>query len=512
MENENIISGGESGALKAFVDQHWLILFAAWMIGMTVFLAPSLDLKIFGDDFNSWTKINEIKDQSASALFFERYDSSFYRPLEMMLVRANLRAYGYEPKLYHALTFIGHFLTCLLVLMLARRMGLDKFSSVVAAMLFSAHQAGAMAALSADSAGQVYSTAFGLLCLIALINKDKLPTQIGATFSSFFLFAALLSKDGAVSFFVMAIFVLAVHVKLKRMAWRKAAQLALPLIAVMIIYFILRARAHMAPPSFGDESRYQFWAGLNLFKNPALMLLAVFTPVGTHILAAHRHDFIFLTFVAHLLLVLAFAILGGLYSAYKKDSAHRYAVPILFGFLLIGLYPECLMLHVSELYAYKAMPFFCVLTGVALARIFLNALAKNKSFAAGFIALLFIAMLGLNLSGFRDKERLMRANGETAHNTLREIKTQVPKITKNTTALLADADDSFHYSVFICPGAYTLAVPQAFRMIYDIPVAGFEIVQAGKVGGTCKQTSGDCLAITFGNDRVKAEFITAQKK
>jgi hypothetical protein len=496
----------EQNAAIQFVDRYWLILFTAWMIGMAFFLAPARDLKIFGDDFNSWTKVDEVRDFPAGELFFKSYDSSFFRPFEMLLVRSNLRAHGFTPKLYHTVTIIGHILASLLVLILARRLALGKLAALCAAMLFSAHQAGAMAVLSSDSAGQVYCTVFGLVSLIALIDKDKTPTWKSVTIASVFLMAALLAKDGAVSFFAAALLVIGVNKMKGRIDWRRAILLSLPFVAVMLIYFALRAQAHMAPPSFGDESRYQFHVGLNLFKDPALMLLSMLTPIGTHKLAASREDFVFLAFVAHLLLILAATIFGGLFAAYKKDAPHRNAVLMLFGFLFVALYPECFMVRVSELYTYKPNPFFCVLVGLAFAQVFTHALNKRNSFATGFIALLFVASLGLNLSAFQDKQRLMRSNGENAKNALREIKMQVPTITKNTTTVLANLKDELHYSVFYSPGAYLLAVPEAFKRIYKNPVAGFEIVAADAVEKTCEAAKGDCLALVFDKGAVAAEL------
>jgi hypothetical protein len=476
-------------------------LFLASIAALTgaVYLS-GLDLLPYADDFNSWSKAAQA--ESAVKLLLSSYHTEFFRPLELLLVKANLATYGLRPTLYHLMTILGHLAMTLVVFALALRLGFSRAAAIGAALLFGISQTNAMAVLSADTAGQVFCTLLGSLALLVLLRPAPHTIATAGTASAL-LFGSLLWKDAGVSFLAASILVLVFREELRRKPRALILSIAV-IVAGVAVYMILRNAAGVSAPEFGSEGRYQFRIGLNLPRNFILMLFSAVSPIGSTILLQLKNNPVVL--VPALALAVTTAGLGffGIVLRAKK-SEHRRNLLLTFLLLLALLFPEGLLNRVSELYTYKPNVILSILLAAGLIEIASRATARDRFAKAGLVVLALLIATA-NLVSIEHKESLMRENGLRTERILAEVRSQVPHTEPGTSIIAVNSEPAarLNYSVFFMDGLHLLADGKAFEILYDRKVPELLYLQPGQVEAFIGRSGRPHLVIRYQYDQAVA--------
>lgn len=478
------------------------------LLGLTC-LAISLlyfnltDLDLFADDFLTWNMTYQAKN--VTELFGTTFNPEFYRPLELALVRLNLAASGFNPFLYHLITLVGHLLSSLALYYLARRAKFSFTTALVAMLVFGVSHVNAMAVLGNDTAGQVYSSLFGLLAISQLVGKEELEWK-SLVFSSALLFVSLLWKDSGITYVAVAM-AISLRRSFSRARYSDSLKYFAPFLAVLTIYLLLRYQAGAIGTSIGETGRYQLWFGLNIPKNIVLMFGAMLTPLGTTVLLAHRTDPSLIAAGVILLLSVVLMILYGLYLTRKNGVATLSQIVFPLALLFLLLFPDCLMNRVSELYIYKPNGLFALLLAHCFITIYADVPTKSK-IARALLMGCAICFLVCNVLSAKHKEELMRVNGIRATQMIREIKQQVPKVPKGTPLIVSnlDGEPELVYSVFYMHGVTLLGAGSFYEMIYGSELPEYRNIPSDQLLKSIAGLNKPAMVVTYDKGRIKAEL------
>ncbi|MCX6026203.1 MAG: hypothetical protein NTY23_08100 [Chloroflexi bacterium] len=449
-------------------------------------------------------------DSLGPLTYFARANlDGWYRPLQMVFLSAVQTRYGLWTVPIHLTHILLHAVTTGFVYSLARRFGLGAFQAVLAALFFLVAQANAIAVLSIDTLSTIFVTLFGLITLWLLVPGDFSAESVALRRLSQYCFApltfllSLLSKESSVSVWPMAVVCLAAFPEVaqsKPIDWRRKRQLilvALPLLLVLLVYLVLRSAAGAMPAEMG-QGPYQFRVGLNIPSNLAMILGAALTPVSTVSImnALTLGDTIFLLGTG---LVAAGSLLVAIWGLWQDGRAWLWLVVTTVG--VISLFPMVLLNHVSEMYAYGAMPFVGMLLGGGWAAVLERFRARRLILVLGSIGL--AGLLLLNVAGIQSKAHLMVANGEAVQSILLQLKEFIPAIPANGRLLLVNPPSPVRssYSVFIVNGFDVFEGRR--ETVYrsgDRSDFGVRIVDAEAV--TPDMLTSDTLAVTLEQGRV----------
>jgi hypothetical protein len=312
-------------------------------------------------------------------------------------------------------------------------------------------QANAMAVLGLDTLSQVMTVMFGLGA-VALLMKPAWapvwqpgPLRLAAALALYLL--ALFSKESAVGFLPVLLLILWTDAgPAARATGPRTFAITLALLVLTAGFLALRSHAGAPSPEFGGE-RYDLRLGANLFANAGLGLLALALPGSTLWLveATQQARWALAGLLAAGAVAVGAAVVTALWRAARRPQAARW---IACGGLVMA--PILPLNHVSELYAYQAMPFMAVAFGIAVATGW-ELLGRRGPRMALAVAL---ALLGtLHVSAVREKLRLAVANGERAARLLASIEPWVARVPAGGTLALVTPDSlPKGYSVFHLSG------------------------------------------------------------
>lgn len=479
-----------------------LLGFACLAISLLYF--NSMDLKLYADDFLTWNKAHSARN--FSELVSTTFNPEFYRPLELSLVRFNLAVSGFNSAPYHLITLIGHLLTALVLYTLARRAQFPFATALVAMLIFGISNVNAMAILGNDTAGQVFGSLFGLLAISQIIGKNDIDWK-SLALSSIFLFISLLWKDSSISFVAAALLII-LWKWIPQKRYSDLLRNIAPILAVLTLYLILRHNAGAISPGMGHDGRYQIWFGLNIPKNIILIFGAMLTPLGTTVLLAHRSDSSLIAASIIIVIMVMASILYGTYISWKKTRAPLFHLGLWFVLLFIMIFPDCLINHISELYAYKPNALFSLLLASSFIAIYTEVLDRGRLWRFLLMGSA-ICFLVCNVLSIKHKEQLMRINGIKATQMLREIKTQVPEVPQGTTVLVSnlDREPDLIYSVFFMHGVAVLGAGSFFEVLYGNKLAGYQNIPAKQLPKHLAELKKPTMLITYDMGRINAEFI-----
>ncbi|MBZ0274454.1 hypothetical protein K8I61_20650 [bacterium] len=494
--------------LSAWLGRRWMPILALCLVGITAVFAPALNLRLYADDFHSWNTVAQTAHESVAELFLETYNPEFYRPFEFLLIRLNYQLIGRNPAFYHAAAILGHLLGSLAVLMLCLRLGFGRVAGTASAVFFGLHQTNAMAVLSADAASQVWSTTFGLLALCVLLPRDAAGYRHAAA-AFFFLLLALFWKDSGVTFAMLALTLVALH--LWRIDRRAAIACGLAVAAALALYLFMRHQAGVVPMVYGYRSRYELWLGANVPKNIGLMLLSLLSPVGSTIIVLRKASLPFAIATAVVIAVVASWLAVGVVRFARRDPRHRTSLAILFALMALSFFPDALATRVSELYTYKSAAFFAIFLGLGVLDIHDWGLARGRRAFTVLTAAMVALVLACHVLSIKHKEFLMRSNGEMAWHILRQIKQDVPELADGADAVLANArpGPAPLYSIFYMEGVNVLGGKHALEMIYETRINHYNIVEPETLNARCRAAKNDCLAILYDRGDIDARRFDA---
>jgi hypothetical protein len=230
------------------------------------------------------------------------------------------------------------------------------------ALIFFVHQSSVLAVFGVDTVEQEFMSLFGILSFISLhyfsINKKIFFIFI----SLFFFILALLSKENGVVFlFINCLFLLLISKSSLNFfksnnSWlnnKKLFLYCLSYVSLFLLYFLLRYLLGAKwSPQFGDD-RYNINI-LSSFFNFIKYYYSIFNPVDNSIIYfLVKNNFyinFFFTFSLFFLIYFLFLILRNLIKSIQY-----------FLIFFISCGPVIILNHISELYTYHSIFFFCLL-------------------------------------------------------------------------------------------------------------------------------------------------------
>jgi hypothetical protein len=424
--------------VQTFASLWWLPAWALVFCSAVLLYWPALHAGYFSDDFLFF-----FTNPPAHLYdYFFRVGAAIhaYRPLEAILLTVTQQHLRFETMPIHLTALACHAGLVCVVIAAARalRFGLVETVTAAAAMLFA--QVTAPAVLGNDTLSQSASAFLGCLSAFLLWRGQK-----AGVLSVLCYGAGLFFKETGLGF-LLVLGVLAASLVWKETAWKRRAKrvtvLLVPYAFVTVLYFVGR---HLAGGMMATHGRYGMHIGLNVVRNLVSFGLAATSPVSTVTcaiaLATHNKALLILTFLSTALIVAVAA--AGVWKSQRL---------LLAGFLTLlaiaSLFPTFLLEHVSELYAYNAIPFVTLILGMGLGAIW-RGNNLSRALAASVIA---VFLTGHALAA-RQKAALMTLNGHRAAQMLTAINSYVRELPPNSQIdLIRAATNAPSYSVFVLNG------------------------------------------------------------
>jgi hypothetical protein len=142
----------------------------------------------------------------------------FFRPLGYMSYALDARWADHSAVLWHLATLLIHFVNCVLVYVVGRQVGIDRFFSATAAVVFGVHGSRPEAVTWIASRFDMIATLFVLLTLSLFMVSRRRPILYGLALVTAFL--GLISKEAA---YVLPVLLLLIT---ERPEWKRVAPFA----------------------------------------------------------------------------------------------------------------------------------------------------------------------------------------------------------------------------------------------------------------------------------------------
>lgn len=405
----------------------------------------------YGDDFKF------VFDNPFEKIFYfffaENPNLAFYRPIESMFLAGIQWIFGTTTIPIHSLILYMHVTLCFLIYQTCVSMNMSRIQSWVAAIYMLLAQVNAFAVLSNDTLSQVGGTLCGFLSLryLLLSRQSTLVSSFNRTHlvSLFWYICALWFKESSISFLLMlTLLTLLTGSKDIRQTFKRSMVYIAPYLCVSIIYLLIRTVVINIEP----DERYSFQFGLQILKNVMQLIFASGVPLSTvDVFVALQTGNVVITVTA---VILCSAIWFTIFYYVRQENNKRLTIdiPLL---ILLALFPAVILSHVSELYAYNAMPFISMVFGAGAGRLVKQVPLGSirKYIIVSGVCFIFL----FHITAIQGKGKMMVRNGESADLLLRTIIPYVSSVEKNSTLILVDsANQRLEYSTFIMSEFSTL--------------------------------------------------------
>jgi hypothetical protein len=396
-------------------------------IVVAVLYAPGLRGAYYGDDLMF---VRPLNGDLLRPFVHANPETGWYRPIEAVLLGSIQDRFGLDPRPIHALALLLHVVVALLVSRLALRLKLGRDAAIASAFAFAITQACASAVLGNDTLSHLLATAFGMGAVLLFAAP---PATSGSgprlVLGAAFVLLAMLAKEAGIGWAAAAALA-AVAAARAHDGRLNRAVLPVALIALTAAgYLLLRDTVGARPAAIGP-GRYDLDPGPGVFVRLAMLLGVSVLPVSTVTVAEAwaRGSRVILAVVA----VIELAIVAGLAAGLIRRP--KLAVLLLLAAAL-ALGPAIAIRHVSELYAYTAMPFVAVGVGALAASALRSSHGVRRWGVIGAIAAIAL------LHGFavRQKAALAAANGERARVLLAALEPVVAGVPSGGSVLLVQS-------------------------------------------------------------------------
>jgi hypothetical protein len=440
---------------SAAVALLWMLTLA--VVALCVY-SPALRGRHYDDDF--WFLFGESGHGHLHWFTHRNPASPYgYRPIEAMVYSALQRNVGLWNTLpIHLVTIGAHVGVAWLVFWFMRRAGFSAGQVVIGSLFMLLSQVNAYAVAANDTLSQVLGTLFGCGALVLLWlaygggpasgrRTDAKGRGVRLAYAAAVVAFAcsLLSKETSAGFGIGVAGLLLWTSRL-HLPWgpalRQATVRLVPFVLVAGAYLGVRHAVGVAGAQVGT-GYHDIQLGFNVIRNIVFSAAASTVPgCGVHLyLAVRERDTLFLACVGALTVTFCVSVLYGVYREGRWRTVCASAA-----LALAALFPVVLM-NVSELYVYNAMPFVAAVIGIGLG----SHVRRTRRRAARLTAVALIAaVLTVHAEGAWHKASLMRQNGERADAMLQQVVPLVRSVPPNANVILLQPDGARPaYSVFI---------------------------------------------------------------
>ncbi len=445
---------------------------AAAVALVLVLYGPGLNGQRYGDD------LGFLAPASVHHPFFHfvgpHPHHPWYRPIEATVITLAQQTVGYATWPVHGLVFWLHALLALGVARAVLKLGFSGPQAAVAAAFLIVCQTAVLAVEGNDTVSQVLGALAGNAALwwfYQLLRRDgAAPPGREGSACVVCLAVALWSKESSVGYLVgltlLALMVRPGPGRVRRRAlacWLSAAVLT-------AAYLLVRRQITAFGPSFG-EGGYNLHLGLNVPLNAAGLLAVALLPISTVTMydwaTAHWWPGLAAAGLATLL-VLVVVVVG-----WWRNGRARLG----FGLLVMavcGLLPTILLNHVSELYAYGALPALSILVGVGLGR----ELGRARPVATT----LMVVFLLVHAAGTQQKVALMVDNGRRATALIEQLRPLARELPPQGRLALFSPPRQRIYSAFVLDHTDVLEMGlTGVKVMLERPDIELRIVDAGEL-------------------------------
>jgi hypothetical protein len=437
--------------VKAPSSTSWKEAALVWVVSWSVqllLMGPCLNGRFFCDD---WEFLLADPCRMIGQAFFVPSPYDLYRPLQLLAVAASQCWLGSGTLPIHLLVALFHAATCVIVWRITQAWVGSRLAAWLAVALLTVSQLSITAVAGNDTLSLVMGTGAGVLAFW-LVSRGSSHSVVP---SLAVLVIALLSKESSIGYSMGLIGwgVWRAADPRTRAAGVLTATGALVLTAVYLLW-----RGHVTGWTPGLDPNPGFQFGPQVVTHLAMLLLPVFLPSST--------TWTFLTVQAGHRLLPALAVLASvacwlivLRSAVRQVGARRSAA--LLALSVSGLIAVLPLRHVSELYAYAALPGLAILFGVAM----FGLLARHDRRRL-LIGLALVVWLAGQAFFAREKAGQMYANGESAAALARGLRTAAATWPHGSKVVMVDdVDPRAQYSLFRMAGVRLLPPEEVGRVV-----------------------------------------------
>jgi hypothetical protein len=356
----------------------WAIAFAA--LGALV-LGPALTGGFFADDWEL-----HLVDPGAwiARSFFTARPYEMYRPLQLLLVAISQTLFGHSTTLpVHLVNLGAHAALAVVVLRALESLGAPRTGAWIGGLYLTVSQLAASSVGGNDTISLTLATLAGSVALFAMSPLARRARGFPlAAVAAYVL--ALLSKESSLGYLPLLCLLAWLRFRSADRGARKAALVAVCLVAITAVYLAVRASAGGTLPDFaaGDQMR----VGGNLPRNAALLGVAAVVPIPT--------TWIYLGAVTGRWLwpiaggISALAVVAFVFAGLAR-AGRLTAGALWLGASATLLAPVLSLVHVSELYAYAALPFTALVFGWSAGSLLDS--PRLRPWAAAFVAFVLVS-------------------------------------------------------------------------------------------------------------------------
>lgn len=380
---------------------------------------------------------------------------AYYRPLEASLLSLQQLLVGDQTWPCHLLQWIMHILVAAITYTACRDIGGRRVQAWLAALFVAVAQVAAQAVAGVDTISQVGATLGTLAAAWAMFRTTACLQQPPRLSSGWYILAlagmtfGLLMKETAAAALLILIIMIGIAVLRPGSAGSRASRAgtlvktSLPILGVFGLYWLARSAIVVGT---SQEGRYGL-SPRHMLRNLVELFGATFLVTSPHRLLLWWHGNRIMLAVAMLAsVVLVLAVLAGLRRNRLVGTA------LLVGAALCAIAPVAMLMHVSELYAYGALPFLAILIGLALGSSINGRTARLRYAFTGMILL-------LQAVSARDKVQLMARNGAAARTLFDQTRRIVARAPADARVWLIQPENRTpEYSVLLVHG---------FRLIWS---------------------------------------------
>jgi hypothetical protein len=412
------------------------------ILGLVVWL-PSIGGKHFDDDY-LFVFMGE-KSLSPLSVFTQKSPtSSHYRPMEAAILILAQETFGVRKSAYvvQGLAMFCHIAASVFIFLGLMRLRLPRTCGLLASVLFVTHPTAASAVLGNDSTSQLHSGWLGLLGAWLIASSVGLipaaePGVAGSDsirkgrflLGLLTIVAAMLFKETAMGFLLVTGLLVLLAAYHNNIDWKSASLTLLMPAAALGGYMLLRRAMGLSMSTAGSTA---VAIGMNIPRNLVQLFMASVTPVSSVqiYVATVEHAWLLLAGLALGPLLVGAALVYGLLGLTKEHSIRN--IVVFAGSMLCVFFPAFMVSHVSELYAYAALPLVMGVIALAIRK------TNRKPFVGQAIALVVIIIATVQVQAVWSKAKLMKQNGEASERLVGQLVEVVRKLPPNTTLYLQD--------------------------------------------------------------------------
>ena len=422
------------------INTFLLIIF----ILLSIFLYyPSLNTFFYGDDYCHIKNLN-LSFENLLGYFIGK-NTIFLRPFESIYLHIVQHFYGLETWPVQLFNTVIHGISAWLIFIVAKKwLKIKPISAFISGMFYVSSGIAVMAIVSNDTTSQVLSGFFGILFFFQLIVFYENKRILSYILLGVIFILAMLSKETSAGLIVIAFIFSFTHTDNKCIKTRliSSIKFTLPLLILLTIYLLYRNSVVETKILIG-ESRYSISFGLNSVKSLIIYIISSYTIIPSTFLIKlwyiKKYSYFYTAIIGTLILYLYSGFI-----LFKNQSVKQ-------GLIILSLsigtgFPVILLGHISELYAYNALPFVAIYWGYIFSLVIKYPVSLKINFVKYFF---IIILLAINILSALEKEMLMKYNGDRSKVFYYQIMKAIEKIPPNgNLEILSSAHQIFSYSVF----------------------------------------------------------------